>query len=237
MTLSIHGNVNKQFMRLGVLRLAMCPKTSKERETMSRVPYSNAVGSLMYPMMCTRPNICYVVGLVSRYQSNLGSENWKAVKRIMRYLKGTADYCLCYQEADLCLRGYTNANYGGDLDERKSTSGYAFLLNNGAISWSSKKQICIALSTMEAKFIACSTRVQEVVWLLQFLENLGVQDRSKGSMTINFDSQAAIAFTKDPKYHSHTKHIDVKYNFVRHYCTRESKCNTTKYIIVVFKHN
>ena len=113
------------------------------------------------------------------------------------------------------LRGYSDADYGGDLDELKSTSSYVFLLNNGVISWSSKKQTCIALSTMEAEFIECSTEVQEAVWLLQFLENLRVRDQSKGHVTINCDSQAAIAFTKDPKYHSHTKHIDVKYNFVR----------------------
>ena len=142
------------------LSLAMCPKTSKEKEVMSRVPYSSAVGSLMYAMMCTQPDICYVVGLVNRYQSNLGSRHWKVVKRLLRYLKGTADYCLCYHGLDLCLRGYTDADYGGDLDERKSTSGYVFLLNNGTTSWSSKKQTCIALSTVEAihSMFCCGTR-------------------------------------------------------------------------------
>ena len=81
-----------------------------------------------------------------------------------------------YQGSNLCLRGYTDADYGGDLDECISTSGYVFLLDNGAISWRSKKQTCIALSTMEAKFIACSAGVQEAIWLRQFLENLGVRD-------------------------------------------------------------
>ena len=84
--------------------------------------------------MCTRPDICFVVGMVSIYQSNLGQTHWKAVKRILQYLKGTADYSLCYQGNDLHLVGYTDADWGGDLDERKSTSGYVFLLNNGAIS-------------------------------------------------------------------------------------------------------
>ena len=116
------------------LSLKMCPKTPREKEQMEKVPYSSAVGSLMYAMMCTRPDIYFVVGMVSRYQSNPGQTHWKAVKRILRYLKGTADYSLCYQGNDLHLMGYTDADWGGDLDERKSTSGYVFLLNNGAIS-------------------------------------------------------------------------------------------------------
>jgi len=109
--------------------------------------------------MCIRPDISYVVGLVSRYQSNLGPTHWKVVKQILRYLKGTVDYSLCCQGNDLYLEGYTDADWGGDMDERKSTSEYVFLLNNGVISWSNKKQSCIALSTMEAKFVAFSTVV------------------------------------------------------------------------------
>ena len=101
---------------------------------MAKVTYSSAVGSLMYVMMCIKPDICFDVGMVSKYQSNPGQTHWKAVKRILRYLKGTADYSLCYQGNDLYLMGYTDADWGGDLDERKSTSGYVFLLNNGAIS-------------------------------------------------------------------------------------------------------
>jgi hypothetical protein len=104
------------------LNLEMSPKTQEEKEKMSRVPYSSAVGSLMYAMMCTRPDICYVVGLVSRFQSNPGFAHWKAMKRILRYLKGTMDYALCYQGEDLCLVGYSDVDWGSDLDERKSTT-------------------------------------------------------------------------------------------------------------------
>uniref|UniRef100_A0A2N9F2G9 Reverse transcriptase Ty1/copia-type domain-containing protein n=1 Tax=Fagus sylvatica TaxID=28930 RepID=A0A2N9F2G9_FAGSY len=149
----------------------MCPKTQDEQEKMARVPYANAIGSLMYVMMCTRPDICYAVGLVSRFQSNPELAHWKAVKRILRYLKGTIDYVLCYQGSDLRLIGYSDADWGSDLDERKSTSGYAFFLNNGAIIWSSKKQPCIALSTMEAKYVACSAAIQEAVWLRRFFQH------------------------------------------------------------------
>ena len=90
-------------------------------------------------MMCTRSDICYVVGLVSIFQSNPSPKHWMAVKRILRYLKGTSDYVLCYQGKDLCLAGYIDANWGDDLDQCKSTSEYAFLLNDCAIAWSSKK--------------------------------------------------------------------------------------------------
>ena len=131
------------------LSLDMCPKTQDEKEKMAHVPYANTVGSLMYAIMCTQPDICYVVELVSRFQSNPGLAYWKAVKRILRYLKGTADYILCYQSSDLRMISYSDANWDSDLDECKSTSGYAFLLNNGFITWSSKKQPYIVLSTMK----------------------------------------------------------------------------------------
>ena len=135
----------------------MCPKTLEEKEKMFKVPYASAAGSLMYAIMCTRPDICYVVGLVSRYQSNPGQKYWMTVKRILRYLYGTSDYMLCYQgKKDLRLIGYSDADWGGDIDQFKSTSGYAFLLNNCAILWSSKKQFCVTLSIMETKYVACS---------------------------------------------------------------------------------
>ena len=112
----------------------ICPKTPKEKEKMSRVPYVSVVGSLMYAMMCTRPDICYIIGLVSRYQLNSGQKHRLAVKRILRYLKGTSDYMLCYQgNKDLGLIGYSDVDWKGDIDQSKSTSGYAFLLNDSAI--------------------------------------------------------------------------------------------------------
>ncbi|XP_070011328.1 secreted RxLR effector protein 161-like [Nicotiana tabacum] len=151
--------INTPISRGEALSRRMCPQNPQEKEQMRKIPYANAIGCLMYVMMCTRPDICCVIGLVSRYQSDPGQQHWKAVKRILRYLKGTIDYSLCYQGTDLQLKSYTDADWGGDLDERKSTSGYTFLLNNGAVSWSSKKQSCIALSTMEAEFVALSAAV------------------------------------------------------------------------------
>ena len=113
------------------------------------------------------------------------------------------------------LIGYTDADWGGNLDEQKSTSGYAFLLSRGMISWSNKKQTYIALSTMEAEYVACSVAVQEVVWLKRFIEDLKIVVDSSRPVIIHCDSQATITFTKDVKYHSKSKHIETKYNFVR----------------------
>ena len=116
------------------LILEMALKTLDEQKQMARVPYSSVIGSLMYVMMCTRPVINFVIGLVSRFQSNSRLAHWKAVKWILCYLKGTTDCMLCYRSVNLNLVDYNDVDWGGDLDERKSTSGYAFLLNGGAIS-------------------------------------------------------------------------------------------------------
>ena len=102
---------------------------------MSKKPYASAVGSLMYAMLCTRPDICYAVGVVSRYQSDPGVEHWTTVKHILKYLKRTRDYMLVYSSGSLKTLGYTDSNFQGDIDSSKSTSGYVFTLNGGAICW------------------------------------------------------------------------------------------------------
>ena len=183
---------------------------------MSRVPYASAVDNLMYAMMCTRPDICYAVGLVSRFQSNPGQKHWMVVKRILRYLKGTSDYMLCYQgKKDLRLIGYSDADWGGDVDQCKSTLGYAFLLNDRAILWSSKKQSCVALSTMEAEYVACSAATQDAVWLRSFLQHLEIFKSALEPVTIFYDNTTALAVAKDPKYHGKTKHIKKRYHYIR----------------------
>ena len=141
---------------------------------MSKVPYASAIRSLMYAMLCKHPDICFAVGMVSRYQSNPGLAHWRAVKRILWYLRGTVDHALCYHGRDLRLTSYNYANWANDKDERKSTSGYPFILGGGAVSWYSKKQSFIALSTMESEYVAYSVTVQEAVWLRRFLKRLGV---------------------------------------------------------------
>ncbi|XP_070022571.1 secreted RxLR effector protein 161-like [Nicotiana sylvestris] len=170
----------------------------------------------MYAMVCTRPDICQAVGLVSRYQTDSSLAHWQAVKRIMISLKGTADYAICYQGCkDLRLVGYSDVDHGGDLDERKSTSKYVFLLSDGAISWSSKKQSCVSLSTMEAEYMALASAAQEDIWLKKCLEHLLDIAENTEAVLVYCDSEAAISSTKDPKFYCKTKYIDIKYNYVR----------------------
>ncbi|XP_043699843.1 secreted RxLR effector protein 161-like [Telopea speciosissima] len=123
---------------------------------MKDIPYSSAVGSLMYAITCTRPDISYVVGMLGKYVSNPGIDHWVAAKKVMRYLQGTKDYMLIYRATDqLEMIGYSDSDFAGCLDSRKSTSGYVFLLADGAIFWKSKKQTCVSTSTMEVEFVAC----------------------------------------------------------------------------------
>eukprot|EP00253_Pinus_taeda_P028183 PITA_28183 len=117
----------------------LCPKTQEEEEDMSRVPYASAVGSLMYAMVCTRPNIAHAVGVLSMFMSIPGKEHWTTVKWVFRYLRGTSDYGLCYQgrpglDRALDIHGFVDADWVGDLDQRRSTSGYVLNLFGGAVS-------------------------------------------------------------------------------------------------------
>ena len=120
--------------RYGIrLSKKQCPQTPQEKEDMRRIPYASAVGSLMYAILCTRPDICYAVGVVSRFQSNPGPEHWIAVKHVLKYLRRTRDYMLVYSSQDLNLLGYTDSDFRGKKDSRKSTSGSVFTLGGGAI--------------------------------------------------------------------------------------------------------
>ena len=110
------------------------PKTKEERDHMSKVPYALAIGSLMYAMVCTRPDIAHAVRVVSRFMSRPGKRYWEAVKWILRYLKGSSDTCLCYTSASLKLQGYVDVDFVGDIDSRKSTTGFVFTLDDTAIS-------------------------------------------------------------------------------------------------------
>jgi hypothetical protein len=122
---------------------------------------------------------------------------------------------LCYQGRDLHLRGYSDADWAGDLDERKSTSGYTFLLGGGAITWCSKKQSCITLSTMESEYVTCSAVVREVVWLRRFLQRLDIVTSAIDPVIIYSDNMVSLTYAKDPKYHGKTKHIVIKYHYIR----------------------
>ncbi|KAL0546872.1 hypothetical protein IC582_016790 [Cucumis melo] len=192
-----------------------CPKTPQEVEDMRRIPYASAVGSLMYVMLCTRPDISYVVEIVSRYQSNPGLDHWTAVKMILKYLRRTRDYMLVYRAKDLILTGYTDSDFQTDKDSRKSTSGSVFTLYGGAVVWCSIKQGCIADSTMEAEYIATCGAAKEVVWLRKFLHDLEVVPNMNLPITLYCDNIGAVANSKEPRSHKRGKHIERKYHLIR----------------------
>ena len=126
----------------GHLKLSskQCPISEKDMKEISKVPYASVVGSLMYVMVCTRPDIAHAVGVVSRFLINLGKEHWEAVKWILRYLRGTSKVCLCFGNGEPMLDGYTDSNMAGDVDSRKSISGFMMTFAGGAVSWKSKLQ-------------------------------------------------------------------------------------------------
>lgn len=179
---------------------------------MDKIPYSSAVGSLMYAMIATRPDIAFAVGVVSRYMSNPGRKHWETVKGILRYLKATKDMRLCYGSQELCVKGYTDSDYAGDLDSRRSTSGYVFTLAGGAVSWRSRLQTCITQSTTEAEYVAASEACKEAIWLGRLVIDLGIKGETP---MLHCDSQSAIQLARNPVFHSKTKHVDVKYHFIR----------------------
>lgn len=179
---------------------------------MANIPYASAIGSLMYAMVCTRPDIAHAVGVVSRFMSDPGREHWEAVKWLLRYLKGTAKVGLCFKGKDSVLRGYTDADLGGCKKTFKSTTGYVFTVGGTAVSWMSRLQKSVALSTTEAEYMAVAEASKELVWLKTFLEELG---KKQADYSLHCDNESAVKLAKNPVYHGKTKHIGMRYHFVR----------------------
>ena len=198
-----------------ILSKEQCPKTPQEEEDMRRFPYASAVGSLMYTMLCTRPDICYVVGIVNRYQSNPGMGHWIAMKHILKCLRRTRDYMLMYSGGDLNPIGYTDFDFQSDKDSRKSTSKSIFTLSGGAIVWKSIKQSSIADSTMKAEYIAACEATKELVWLKKFYTDLEEIQNMEKTLVLYSDNSGAVANSKKPRSHKRGKHIERKYHLIR----------------------
>jgi transposase InsO family protein len=208
------------------LNTTQCPTTEEQKIQMKSYPYEAAVGSLLYASIATRPDISHAVNEVSRYMKNPGIKHWEAVKHILRYLKGTADQSLVYSGKQnpnnsthtnyaYNIQAYTDADWGGDIDTRKSTTGYVVKLNGDTISWSSKKQATVATSSAEAEYMAIAATAQEVRWVQQLLYE--IHNTHPISTIIYCDNQAAIAISKNDIHHERTKHIDIRYHFIRDY--------------------
>jgi hypothetical protein len=187
--------------------------TEDEVKKMESVPYKEAIGSLMYLMVCTRPDLAASIQVFAKYMQNPGEEHWQGVKRVFRYLKTTQDKCLRYEiQGGVKLIGYCDSDYAGDLDTMRSTSGYVFLLGGGAVSWSSKRQGMVTLSSTEAEYVAATHASKEALWLKRFLVELGwTQD----AVRVYCDNQSALRLMRNPQYHARTKHISVQFHFLR----------------------
>ena len=189
-------------------------KSTEEEEGVDTHKYQEIVGCLIYASITTRPDIAHAVNILSQHMAKPNNEHWIAAKRVLRYLKGTTDIGIVFRKSDnFELVGYSDADWAGDVDGRKSTSGYVFLLGGNIISWASKKQPVVALSTTEAEYIALCLATQEAVWLRRLLASIGQQQ--KIPTTIFEDNQGTISMSRNPRNHSRTKHIDIKFHFVR----------------------
>ena len=177
------------------------------------VPYRQAVGSLMYLATATRPDLAYAISIVSENLENPRTSDWCAVKRIFKYLKGTVDFGLLYQTK--ChpneLKVYSDADYAGDIKTRRSRSGMVSSFSGAAISWMSQKQKSVVLSTTEAEYVAASEGSKELIWLKHLLSE--ITDIETPSLLV--DNASAVKLVKNPEYHKRSKHIDVRYHFVR----------------------
>ena len=195
----------------------MATATKLDKDTGKSVDitdYRGMIGSLLY-LTASRPDIMYATYLCARFQADPREPHLTAVKRIFKYLKGTADLGLWYpRESDFKLIGYSDADFAGCKIDRKSTSGSCQFLGGRLVSWYSKKQKSISTSTAEAEYIAAGSCCAQILWMKNQLLNYGL---TYFKIPIYCDNQSAIAMTGNPVQHSMTKHISIRYHFIREY--------------------
>ena len=198
-----------------------CKFGKESHPSVNSTIYQSLMGSLRY-LTHTRPDLMFSVGYLSRYMENPTTEHMSAVKRILRYVKGTLDLGLVYKknEAGIKLVGYSDSDYAGDPDDRKSTTGMAFFLGNNLICWASQKQKIVALSSCEAEYVAATTAACQGIWLARLIGEL--MNKEMISMTLMVDNKSAIALSKNPVFLNRSKHIETKFHFIRT-CLEEKK--------------
>ncbi|CAM8981584.1 unnamed protein product [Rhodiola kirilowii] len=185
----------------------------------SQLEYSRVIGSLMYAMTSTRPDIAFAVGKLSRYTSNPSEDHWKGVHRVLRYLKGTMNLGLVYSEFPSVIEGYSNASWISNEEDHSSTSGWTFLLGGGAISWASKKQTCISSSTMESEFVALAAASKEAECLKNMIHEIPLWERPISPILTHCDSAATLAKVYSHVYNEKSRHLGVRHSAVRELIT------------------
>ena len=202
-------------------------------ELVDQGEYQSLIGSLMYLVVGTRPDIAFAVATLSKFNSKPSKIHYTAAKRVLRYLKQTKTLALTYHttipqafsnynpqsniptmpQSDLL--GFSDSDYAGDSNDRKSTSGYVFTVAGAAVSWRAKKQKLVSLSTVEAEYIGYSEAAREAVWLKRVYDEIRGEVMAPKPLMLFCDNQGAIEITRNPKFHERTKHIDIKYHFIR----------------------
>lgn len=183
------------------------------------------IGSLMYAVCGTRPDLCVSVCFLSRYQHCASIMLYKALKRILRYIKGTLNYSLVYNNTCTELQGFVDADWAGDTQDRKSTTGYLFKIFDCTIVWCCKKQLSVSLSSTESEYIALSMAIAEACWLKNLLCDFDVV---QNEVTLYEDNQSAIKLVYNNENNKRLKHLDIRYHFIMDKI--KEKCISVKYI-------
>ena len=182
-----------------------------ETEMANAIVYRSLIGRLIY-LTHSRLDITYAVGSLSRFMHKPSKHHLGAARRILRYLGGSKEYGIWFRKNDkFCL--YTDSDWAGSVDDRRSTSGHCFLIGTAAVSWSSKKQATVALSSTEAEYVAATTSACQAIWLRRLLSDLG--EEQEHATSILCDSRSAVQLSRNPVFHCRTKHIEIKHHFVR----------------------
>lgn len=190
---------------------------SSERSKSSEndLPYRHLIGCLMHATQTVRPDLCAATYYLSRFQNCYTEEHYTHAKRILRYVQGTQDLKLVYHRnhsADVLI-GYSDSDWGGDKNDYKSTSGYVFKMFGNVVSWLSRKQPTVSLSSTQAEYVALAEAVCEAKWLKSLLTEMGIQ--CTGPTTLYEDNQSCISIAEEPRKHQRMKHVNIKYNFIR----------------------
>ena len=187
-----------------------------ESPEISAKSYQCALGALMYPMLGTRPDLSYAIAALGHHAANPGPDHQHALEHVFHYLRATSGKQLVFGQGTSdgsTLFGYADANWASDINDRKSMSSYVFKMAGAAVSWSSKKQTSVALSSTEAEYIAGAHAAKEAIWLRQLLLELGLEMSSP--TTLHIDNQSAITIARNPEFHKHTKHINIRYHYLQ----------------------
>ncbi|GJT02384.1 retrotransposon protein, putative, ty1-copia subclass [Tanacetum coccineum] len=202
----------------GGLSKSQGPSTLAEVKRMNGIPYASVVGSIMYAVRCTRPDVAFSQNLTSRYQQNPGESHWTAVKNILKYLRNTKDMFLVYggdSTTKLSVTCYTDASWETDRDDLRSQTGYVFIMNRGVVDWKSSKQITTAMSSTEAEYIAASEAAMTAIWIRKFIFWLGIVPSIDRPMDMYCDNTGAITIADEPGVQKGAKHFRRKYHFIR----------------------